>query len=121
MWAESATAAGTEPLSLAPRDAAIVNAGPSRGEVAFNATATDADGTAWAAEAVFSVRPLETEIRARWTLSPARPAALAVFGGPLVGVGEAGFGTRKHAALVPGLEWLEGDEVSSSTLDIRTG
>ena len=33
-------------------------------------------------------------------------------------VGEGTWGAKKTEALFPGLEWLVGDEVSSSTLDI---
>ena len=40
------------------------------------------------------------------------------FRGPWLHIGEKSFGSNKTAALLPGLEWLVGEEKSSSTLDV---
>lgn len=46
------------------------------------------------------------------------PANVLALRGPTVLVGETSFGARKDLAIFPGLEYLEGGEVSSSTRDI---
>lgn len=52
------------------------------------------------------------------TLTPAADGNLYGLHGPMLYVGEGGWGGKKTEAVLPGLEWLVGDEVSSSTLDI---
>ncbi|MCX7598798.1 MAG: hypothetical protein N2512_08035 [Armatimonadetes bacterium] len=47
-----------------------------------------------------------------------QPGVLLALDGPMLCVGEGSFADEKDEALYPGLEWLEGREVSSSTLDI---
>lgn len=55
-----------------------------------------------------------------WQVSMPAPATgtLLALDGPMLYVGEGSFADEKDEALYPGLEWLEGREVSSSTLDI---
>lgn len=49
-----------------------------------------------------------------------RNAELLNLFGPVLAVGEGSFGAAKDEALFPGLEWLVGDETSSSRLDVHT-
>jgi len=44
---------------------------------------------------------------------------LKLFEAPCILAGDGSFGKRKSEALVPGLEWLENEEMSSSNLDIE--
>lgn len=48
-------------------------------------------------------------------------AKVLAFEGPMLYAGEGAFGEQKGEALFPGLEWLEGMERSSNTLDIELG
>jgi len=50
-----------------------------------------------------------------------QPRQVLAFEGPLLYVGEGTTGAAKTEAVFPCLEWLEGDEISSSTLDIEEG
>lgn len=54
-------------------------------------------------------------IAARYELEALEPAALLAFEGPMV------YALEREEAIFPGLEWLVGDEVSSSALDIAEG
>lgn len=66
-----------------------------------------------------AVRPLSaTAVRLQVSASCTASRQLVAFEGPTLLVGEQATGARKVEAIFPGLEWLEGDEVSSSDLDI---
>jgi len=59
-------------------------------------------------------------IKVNYTLTATRGKwYLAQFRGPWIYLGEKSFGSNKSAALLPGLEWLEGNESSSNTLDVK--
>ncbi|MCX7016825.1 MAG: hypothetical protein NTW86_30420, partial [Candidatus Sumerlaeota bacterium] len=66
---------------------------------------------------VFTLAPQSHRIEVEWQLRAARPLSILSFRGPSLHIGEGSFGDKKDAALVPGLEWLVGDERSSSQLD----
>ena len=53
-----------------------------------------------------------------YELTARKDAAILSFTGPTVSAGDRAFGVRKDFALFPGLEYLEGDEISSSTRDL---
>ncbi len=53
-----------------------------------------------------------------YACAPDRPREVLAFEGPLLLVGDGDTGEAKHDALLPGLEWLTAEEVSSSDLDI---
>jgi len=56
-------------------------------------------------------------INTDYELSAKGDIKLVRFDGPFLRVGEGSFGVKKVSALFPGLEWLVGEERSSSTLD----
>lgn len=81
---------------------------------------TDADRRTWTAETVFSNAAGKRSILVESRLKCDKEARLLCFEGPMVYAGEGSFGAAKSDALFAGLEWLVGDEVSSSTLDITS-
>jgi hypothetical protein len=86
----------------------------------FRRQMTDADGNQWTVNVrfIFPANGASVEVESSATCS--RNVRLLCFEGPMVYAGEGAFGGGKTEAIFPGLEWLEGDEVSSSTLDITT-
>ena len=93
-------------------------AGPGQAGVEFRRTLTDANGTVWEGRFGFALSN-DDRVRLTWELTPQAAADLVLFQGPSLLVGEGSFGTRKDEALFGGLEWLVGDEVSSSDLDMH--
>jgi len=99
----------------------------ARKVLTFRATHTDSDGRLWHLETAFTpsqpLMPLSEGrialFRASYRLVCNRPARLLAWEGPILYAGEGGKGSRKRFALFPGLEMLEGEEVSSSDLEIR--
>jgi len=69
-------------------------------------------------ELTFRLRPPD-KVEVGYRLAARDRLELLRFDGPWLHVGEGSFGSRKAQALLPGLEWLEGDESSSSTLDVH--
>lgn len=92
----------------------------------FAASATDGSGAIWSLTVDFNsgfrvgegVGYLFPGVAMRHRLEVDRPARLLAFRGPIVHAGAGGFGAEKDIAVFPGLEYLEGDERSSSTRDI---
>jgi hypothetical protein len=93
----------------------------------FAASATDGAGATWSLTVDFNtgfrvgegVGYLFPGAALRHRLTVDRPSRLLAFRGPMVHVGEGGFGAQKDIAIFPGLEYLEGDERSSSTRDVH--
>lgn len=111
-WAEVADSAGaTQPLRF---EGLAVAAEP--GKTVLTATSASAAGLRCALRAeLASGRPaLQVELR----LSAAPSTALRAFRGPAVHAGEHAGGMAKGIAFFPGLEYLEGDERSSSRRDL---
>lgn len=81
----------------------------------------DSSGTTWTTELDFGLRaaPTPHAVHVTYRVTPDRDAALLSFRGPSLTAGQGTFGAAKTAAMLPGVEWLEGDERSSSTLDIH--
>jgi hypothetical protein len=77
-----------------------------------------ADGGTWAIKCAFGLSPDGDFIDVQYTATCDRPAELLALEGPMVYAGERAFGAAKRDAIFPGLEWLWGQEVSSSALDI---
>jgi hypothetical protein len=73
----------------------------------------DADQVSWEARVSFTLLD-EARIEVRCVLGAKAKRNLLAFHGPLILAGEQGTGARKDAALLPGVEWLEGMERSSS-------
>lgn len=63
----------------------------------------------------FTLAKGEKTITADYELAGTQPGQLLAFDGPML------YAPDRDEAVLPGLEWLVGDEVSSSTLDIAAG
>jgi len=72
----------------------------------------DRGGNRWTLTATFQLAEWAKEFTARYELRCDQPAQLLAFDGPMLYVLE------RDEAIFPGLEWLVGDEISSSSLDI---
>lgn len=82
----------------------------------FDLRAEDADGGVWTGLATFVAGETRDTVRATYSLRCSEPRLLRCFEGPVVWAE-----TQGRDALFPGLEWTEGDEVTSSALDIQLG
>ena len=76
------------------------------------------DGVLWSYEARFSLSEESKRLNVEYSLTADQERELIAFNGPILYAGDGAFGERKTAALFPGLEFLEGDEPSSSPRDI---
>jgi len=72
-------------------------------------------------ETTFSVNETDPWLASTYTFTASQQVAVRNFFGPVVLAGESTFGEAKSAALFPGLEYLVGNERSSSADDIRDG
>lgn len=95
----------------------ILSAGPKSAELAFHTSAVDGSGARWSAEFRFALAADSDTLRARYRAVPDRTTDLYRLDGPTLYVGEGTFGARKDAAVFPGLEYLQGDQDSSSLRD----
>ena len=95
-------------------------AGNNRGEsiVLLSSEERDADGVLWSYKARFSLSKESKRVKVEYNLTTDQERELTVFNGPILYAGDGAFGERKTAALFPGLEFLEGDERSSSPRDV---
>jgi hypothetical protein len=87
-------------------------AGAPPNQLRFRWTRQDEDGASWNGTVTFALESWSKEIRAEYEVSCSKPAKLLGFEGPMLYV------LQRDEAIFPGLEWLIGDEVSSSSLDI---
>ncbi len=76
------------------------------------------DGVLWSYEARFSLSEESKRLKVEYSLTADQERELIAFNGPILYAGDGAFGERKTTALFPGLEFLEGDEPSSSTRDV---
>jgi len=89
-------------------------------EVFLSGQMIDVDGVVWRSRLVFRLSGTNsTELSVESTLMSSAERRLLNFTGLAFRVGEGSFGSKKEAALFPGLEWLIGDEESSSDLDVH--
>ncbi len=87
------------------------------GAVKLVTTQVDRAGGRWTFRA--ELRPLSADaIRVQTSVQCSASRKVVAFEGPTLLVGEGADGERKIEGIFPGLEWLTGDEVSSSDLDI---
>ena len=93
--------------------------GRARGgaQVAFEWKHADDSGVVWNARLDFRLKAGTARTEVAYELSTDRPTKLLRFTGPSVYAGEGAFGADKSFALFPGLEYLMGDEASSSRRD----
>jgi len=75
-------------------------------------------GRALRAEAEFMLTADSNAMDVRLRLAAGAPVRIGAFRGPAVHVGDRATGVRKGIAVFPGLEYLNGDERSSSTRDL---
>ena len=87
---------------------------------AFKKQLTDADGNQWTVAVRFALGADAEDFDVESSATCNKDLKLLCFEGPMVYAGEGAFGAEKTEAIFPGLEWLEGEEYSSSTLDITT-
>lgn len=66
----------------------------------------------------FQLRPGTRHIAMTVRVVPERASSLSVFHGPAFLAGDGSFGARKNTALLPGLEYLEGEERSSDAVGV---
>lgn len=108
-----------ETVSFHPQQASA----DSRGGMArlhFQGVVTDSSGRQWSYEFDFSLEHDDLHVQTSQRVQADRDAELLNLVGPVLTVGQGSFGTLKDEALFPGLEWLVGDETSSSKLDVHT-
>ena len=85
--------------------------------VRLSGTNTDADGVKWDYEMTWSLTEDATRVKTEYRLQTDGDRALLAFHGPMLYAGSGRNPEKKTAALFPGLEFLEGEERSSSTRD----
>ena len=95
-------------------------AGNNRGEsiVLLSSEERDDNGVLWSYEARFSLSEESKRLKVEYSLTVDQDRELTAFNGPTLYAGDGTFGERKTAALFPGLEFLEGNEPSSSPRDV---
>lgn len=94
-----------------------LRASPMRGPVAwYQLHAEDSSGGIWSGRAGFTATGTGDSARMTVSVRCSQPREVLCFEGPTLWAE-----TQGADALFPGVEWLEGDEVSSSALDIERG
>jgi len=84
----------------------------------FRRSLEDGAGTRWDCRFSF-VLSNDARVKINYEATPDRDGWLVHFQGPTLHVGEGTFGSRKDDGLFCGLEWLVGDERSSTNLDMH--
>jgi hypothetical protein len=92
--------------------------GPGGCGLEFTRSLDDGTGTRWDCRYSFVVSN-DDRVKIVYEAKPDKDGLLVHFQGPTLHVGEGTFGTKKDDGLFCGLEWLVGDEVSSSNLDMH--
>jgi hypothetical protein len=92
--------------------------GPGACGLEFTRSLDDGAGTRWDCRLSFALSN-DDRVRIVYEAKPDKDGLLLHFQGPMLHVGEGTFGARKDDALFCGLEWLVGDEASSSNLDMH--
>jgi hypothetical protein len=106
----------THELTFTPESFSIAGE-LSSGSVALKSKVMDEEGAVWSFSATFSLAEDGRWLDVDYSLSVDSERSLLHFSGPTLYAGDGSFGSRKSYALFPGLEFLEGDEISSSTRD----
>ncbi|UVI27525.1 COG1470 family protein [Paenibacillus spongiae] len=110
---------GAETVSFHPKQAAADTRGGTA-SLRFQGDVIDSSGRKWTYEFDFILNRDDQQVKTSQRVRADRDAELLNLIGPVLTVGEGSFGAAKDEALFPGLEWLVGDEVSSSKLDVHT-
>ncbi|MDQ7779534.1 MAG: LamG domain-containing protein, partial [Planctomycetota bacterium] len=99
-------------------EAKRTNPGQGRVGVQFKAALDDGAGVKWNFSFVFIIGE-DDVVQVEYQATPNGDGVLIALQGPMLRVGEGSFGSKKGDALFCGLEWLVGDERSSSDLDMH--
>ncbi|MGA2660194.1 MAG: LamG domain-containing protein [Verrucomicrobiota bacterium] len=92
--------------------------GPGACGLEFTRSLDDGTGTRWDCRFSF-VLSNDDRVKVVYQATPDKDGSLAHFQGPTLHVGEGAFGASKDDGLFCGLEWLAGEEASSSNLDMH--
>ncbi len=106
-----------ESLLLVP-EAATVERDGGQAQVTLTGTVADTGDAPWRYELRAQLGEKSGDVRLTARVECGEGRKLLRFAGPMLHAGDGSFGGRKDEAMLPGLEWLVGDERSSSTLDI---
>ena len=113
------TSAGKDVESdILPAACEILDKGGKTARVRFAAKHVGGNGCRWSFAFTFEVESGKKTIGAHYQVRTDKNRDLLYFQGPDLYAGEGSFGSRKHQALFPGLEYLEADERSSSDRDM---
>lgn len=105
-----------EAVGFYPNHAVISNT-PGRAVLNLSGVAVDSSGRQWSHSFAFALNTDDKQVDVDQQVSADTAAELLNMSGPVLTVGQGSFGSSKDEALFPGLEWLVGEEVSSSELD----
>jgi hypothetical protein len=92
--------------------------GPGGCGLEFTRSLDDGTGTRWDCRFSFALSN-DDRVKILYEAKPDKEGLLVHFQGPMLHVGEGTFGVSKDDGLFCGLEWLIGDEASSSNLDMH--
>lgn len=104
-------------LSFAPTTLTMSGSSDGDASLHLKSTETDTDGVTWEFEATFTLWERSKRILTTYHIRPKERREILHFSGPVLRVGDGADGGQKQFALFPGLEFLEGEEVSSSPRD----
>ena len=93
-------------------------AGPGQAGIEFHSQIADGAGARWDWRFRFRLTD-DDRVKIEQEAVPDQDGSLILLQGPTLHVGEGTFGTHKDDALFCGLEWLVGEERSSSDLDLH--
>ena len=79
---------------------------------------TDIGRGRWRFDTRFRLRPGDRHVGVATRVTPEVTSSLLAFYGPTFLAGDGSFGRRKNTALLPGLEYLEGEESSSAPVGV---
>lgn len=112
------TASGkTVESNIIPTKYEILKSGGPLAQVRFSAERVDEDGAIWNFVYTFEIESGKQTVKTNYQAWANKDRQLLYFQGPTLYAGEGSFGTRKHQAVFPGLEYLEAHEKSSSDRD----
>ena len=111
-------AAATERQFVYARGYQPLAAEAGQAGIEFHSQEEDGTGTRWNWRFRFQLGE-DDRVKIEQEAVPDQDGYLVLLQGPTLHAGEGTFGTRKEDALFCGLEWLVGDEASSSNLDMH--
>lgn len=112
------TASGkTIESNIIPTKYEILKSDGPLAQVRFSAERVDEDDAIWNFVYTFEIESGKQIVKTNYQAWANKDRQLLYFQGPTLYAGEGSFGTRKHQAVFPGLEYLEAHEKSSSDRD----